>query len=79
MEDRLSCCLFTKSWNYTAALEFLYSRLPKIKQAIIDYFKKDLMNMLRTYKKLSFYSTFKTNVSRSEYLDLIKNENIARQ
>ena len=28
------------------------SKLPKIKQAIIDYFKKDQMNMLRSYKKL---------------------------
>ena len=46
--------------------------LPKIKLAsiIIDYFKKDQMNMLRFYKKLNFYSTFKTDVSRSEYLDL---------
>ena len=26
--------------------------------------------MLRFYKKLNFYSTFKTDVSRSEYLDL---------
>ena len=32
------------------------------------------MNMLRSYKKLNFYSAFKTDVSRSEYLDLIKNE-----
>ena len=32
------------------------------------------MNMLRFYKKLNFYSTFKANVSRSEYLDLIENE-----
>ena len=31
-------------------------------------------NMLRSCKKLNFYSTFKTDVSRSEYLDLIKNE-----
>ena len=51
------------------------SRLPKIKQlAIIDYFKKDQTNMLRSYKKLNFFSTFKNDVSRSEYLDLIKNE-----
>ena len=50
-------------------------KLPKIKQAIIDYFKKDQMNMLWTYKKLNFYSTFKTDVTRSEYLDLIKNQN----
>ena len=54
------------------------SRLPKIKQTIIDYFKKDQTNMLRCYKKLSFYSTIKNYVSRSEYLDLIKNEK-ARQ
>ena len=26
--------------------------------------------MLRYYKKLNFYSSFKTDVSRSEYLDL---------
>ena len=32
------------------------------------------MNMLRFYKKMNFCSTFKANVSRSEYLDLIKNE-----
>ena len=32
------------------------------------------MNMLRFHKKLNFYSTFKTDVSRSEYLDLIKNK-----
>ena len=44
------------------------SKLPKIKQAITDYFKKDQMNMLRTYKKLNFYSIFKADVSRSEYL-----------
>ena len=39
--------------------------------------------MLRSYKNLNVYSTFKTDVSRSEYLDLIlikkKTENIARQ
>ena len=27
------------------------------------------MNMLRSYKKLRFYSTFKNDVSSSEYLD----------
>ena len=32
------------------------------------------MDMLQSYKKLNFYSTFKANVSRSEYLDLIENE-----
>ena len=50
------------------------TKLPKIEQAIIDDFKKDQRNMLRSYKKLNFYSTFKTDVSRSDYLDLIKNE-----
>ena len=29
--------------------------------------------MLRSYKNLNVYSTFKTDVSGSEYLDLIKN------
>ena len=37
------------------------SKLPK-KQAIIDYFKKDQMNMLRSYQKMNFYSTCKTDV-----------------
>ena len=32
------------------------------------------MNMLRYYKKLNFYFTFKTDVSKSEYLDPIKTE-----
>ena len=50
------------------------TKLPKIEQAIIDDFKKDQRNMLRSYKQLNFYSTFKTDVSRSDYLDLIKNE-----
>ena len=36
--------------------------------------QKDQMNMLRSFKKLNFCSTFKNDVSRSEYLDLIKNE-----
>ena len=44
------------------------SKLPKVKQAIIDYFKKDQMNMLRSSKKLNLYSTSKTGASRSEYL-----------
>ena len=30
--------------------------------------------MLRSSKNMNFYSTFKNDVSRSEYLDLIKNE-----
>ena len=44
------------------------SKLPKVKQAIIDYFKMDQMDMLWSYKKLNFYSNFKTGVYRSEYL-----------
>ena len=32
------------------------------------------MNMLRSYQKLNFYLTFKNDVSRLEYLDLIKNK-----
>ena len=36
--------------------------------------QKNQMNMLRSFKKLNFCSTFRNDVSRSEYLDLIKNE-----
>ena len=36
--------------------------------------QKDQMNMLRSFKKLNFCSTFKNDVSRSEYLDPIKND-----
>ena len=43
------------------------SKLPKVKQAIIDNFKKDQIHMLRSYKKMNFYSIFKTGVYRSEY------------
>ena len=43
------------------------SKLPKVKQVIIDNFKKDQIHMLRSYKKLNFYSIFKTGVYRSEY------------
>ena len=51
------------------------SRLPKNKTGyIIDDFEKDQMNMLRSLKKLNFCSTFKIDVSRLEYLDLIENE-----
>ena len=72
------CNTSTNKLQFSSILEqepkLVNSRLPKIKQAIIDYFKKDQTNMLRSYKKMNFYSTFKNDVSRSEYLDLIKNE-----
>ena len=61
--------------NILVEPKMVNSKLPKIKQAIIDDFKEYQMKKLRSYKKkLNFYSTFKTDVSRSEYLDLIKNE-----
>ena len=50
------------------------TKLPKNKTGYHRSFKKDQMNMFWSYKKINFYSTFNTNVSRSEYLDLIKNE-----
>ena len=58
--------------NILVEPKLVNSKLPKIKQAIIDDFKiKDQMNMLQSYKKLNFYSTFKTDVStgKSEYLE----------
>ena len=60
--------------NILVKQKLVNSKLPKIKQAIIDDFKKYQMNMLRSYKKLNIYSTFETDVSRLENLDLIKNE-----
>ena len=74
----LSNQLFTKSWSYGTSIlvepKLVNSKLPKIKQVIIDYFKKDQMKLLWSYKKLNFYFIFKTDVSRSEYVDLIENE-----
>ena len=55
--------------NILVKQKLVNSKLP-----IIDDFKKYQMNMLRSYKKLNIYSTFKTDVSRLENLDLIKNE-----
>ena len=44
--------------NVLVEPKLVNSKLPKIKQAIIDDLKKDEMNMLRSYKKLNFYYTF---------------------
>jgi len=60
--------------NILVEQKLVNSKLPKIKQAIIDDFKKYQMKLLRSYKKLSFYATFEIDVGTSEYLDLIKNE-----
>ena len=48
------------------------SKLPKIKQAIIDGLKKVSNENVAILQKK--FNTLKTDVSRSEYLDLIKNE-----
>ena len=75
---KLYCNTSTNKLQFSSILEqepkLVNSRLPKVKQTIIDYFKKNQTNMLRSYEKLNFYSTLKNDVSRSEYLDLIKNE-----
>ena len=45
-------------------------KLPKVKQAIIDYFKKGSNGRVTILQRIEF----KANVTRSEYLDLIENE-----
>ena len=53
------------------------SKLPKITQAITDYFKKDQMNMLRTLKNwisIPFLRPMSVDLNIYSYLYLIKNE-----
>ena len=57
--------------NILVEPKLVNSKVLEIKQAIIDGLKKYQMKMLLSYNKLN---TLKTDVSRSEYLDLIKNE-----
>ena len=59
---KLYCNTSTNKLQFSSILtrepKLVNSRLPKIKQAIIDYFKKDQTNMLRSYKKTEFLFHF---------------------
>ena len=49
------------------------TNLPKIKQNIMIAFKNHQFDMIRSDRKLQFYSTFKTDQSIALQLELIKN------
>ena len=61
--------------NHVMDKHITNNHLQKIKQHIISNFKTHQMEMIRSNKKLNFYSIFKTDVSKSEYLEQIKNSN----
>ena len=57
--------------NYSA--EKLTTNLPKIKQIIINSLQMHQFDMIKSDRKLQFYSSFKTDRSSSHQLELIKN------
>jgi len=61
--------------NSVTDKQIIKNHLQKIKQLITSDLKTHQMERIRCNKKLNFYSMFKTEVSKSEYLELIKNMN----
>ena len=57
--------------NYSA--ENLKTNLRKIKQNIINSSQMDQFDMIKSNRKLQFYSSFKNDRSSSHQLELIKN------
>ena len=57
--------------NYSA--EKLKTNLPKIKQNIINSSQMHQFDMIKSNRKLQFYSSFKNDRSSSHQLELIKN------
>ena len=49
------------------------NNLQKIKHHISDILKRHQLELIRSNKKLCFYSIFKTDVSKSHYLEQVKN------
>ena len=49
------------------------NNLQKIKSQISNHLKRHQLELIRSNKKLCFYSIFKTDVSKSDYLEQIKN------
>ena len=47
--------------------------LQKIKYHISNHLKRHQLELIRSIKELCFYSIFKTDVSKSDYLDQVKN------
>ena len=52
--------------------------IPYIKENIKNYLETHQMNLIKSNKKLEFYSTFKKDTKQSEYLDNIKNSDHKR-
>ena len=61
--------------NHVTDKQIIKNHLQKIKQLITSDLKTHQMEMIRCNKKSNFYSMFKTELSKSEYLELIKNMN----
>ena len=49
------------------------NNLQKIKSQISNHLKRHQLELIRSNKKLCFYSIFKTDISKSDYLEQIKN------
>ena len=49
------------------------NNLQKIKSQISNHLKRHQLELIRSNKKLCFYSIFKTDLSKSDYLEQIKN------
>ena len=62
-----------QSIDHVTDKQIIKNHLLKIKQLNTSSLKTHQMEMIRCNKKLNFYFMFKTEVSKSEYLELIKN------
>ena len=62
-----------QSIDHVTDKQIIKNHLLKIKQLNTSDLKTHQMEMIRCNKKLNFYFMFKTEVSKSEYLELIKN------
>ena len=60
--------------NHYADLQIIKNNIQKIKKQIANDLKTHQMEMIRSNRKLNFYTIFKTDVSKSEYLEHIKNQ-----
>ena len=49
------------------------NNLQKIKSQISNHLKRHQLELIHSNRKLCFYSTFKTDISKSDYLEQIKN------
>ena len=62
-----------QSYNKTNNIPTIKNNLQKIKCHISNNLKRHQLELIRSNRKLCFYSIFKTDVSNSHYLEQIKN------